>query len=66
MTVKKRSEAAQNENSCVEPIDSDPGDDTMGVRVCERRAAAFLLPPLNLTFLSSLSRDFMTFLIIVH
>ena len=30
------SEAAQNENSCVVPIDSDPGEDTKGKERCDK------------------------------
>ena len=32
-----RSEAAQNENSCLVPIDSDPGDETKGNKgMCDK------------------------------
>ena len=33
---ENRSNAAQNENSCVVPIDSDPGDDTKGKKRCDK------------------------------
>ena len=33
---ENRSEAAQNENSCVVPIDSDPGEDTKGKDRCDK------------------------------
>ena len=33
---ENKSEAAQNENSCVVPIDSDPGDDTKGKERCDK------------------------------
>ena len=31
-----RSNAAQNKNSCVVPIDSDPGEDTKGKKRCDK------------------------------
>ena len=33
---ENRSEAAQNGNSCVVPINSDPGDDTKGKERCDK------------------------------
>ena len=33
---ENRREAAQNGNSCVVPIDSDPGDDTKGKERCDK------------------------------
>ena len=33
---ENRSNAAQNENSCVVLIDSDPGDDTKGKKRCDK------------------------------
>ena len=33
---ENRSEAAQNGNSCVVPIDTDPGDDTKGKERCDK------------------------------
>ena len=33
---ENRSEAARNKNSCVVPIDSDPGDDTKGKERCDK------------------------------
>ena len=33
---ENRSNAAQNKNSCVVPIDSDPGEDTKGKKRCDK------------------------------
>ena len=33
---ENRSKAAQNEDSCIVPIDSDPGDDTKGKERCDK------------------------------
>ena len=33
---ENRSNVAQNKNSCVVPIDSDPGEDTKGKKRCDK------------------------------